>query len=272
VCEEKAGRQVGKIADLIDVERWVTHFRKNKEARPEPAWEAPVTLPPAVVRSLVRSLEQFALGDGGGPASLIAWDCERFRSQTESTRTLVDLWFDEEKEHARLLHCAVARFGGAPIQGHWSFSVFCGTRRFGGVRSELAILLLTEIVSTVYYRLMKRHGDDPALRQMCRLILRDEAGHVAFHRDRLALNDRPGAYGTLWELGFRVMGFAAATMLFVNHARGLCALGATRAEFYYEVQRELTRFVVRLRRETVRKAAATGKSRHSRAPLSKAER
>jgi hypothetical protein len=48
------------------------------------------------------------------------------------------------------------------------------------------VLLHTEIVSTIYYRLMRRHGADPALRAMCRLILRDEAGYIAFHRDRLS--------------------------------------------------------------------------------------
>jgi hypothetical protein len=43
-----------------------------------------------VVRPLVRSLEQFQLGDGGGPACLIAYDAERFRSISDGVRTLVD--------------------------------------------------------------------------------------------------------------------------------------------------------------------------------------
>src|SRR5207253_2662448 len=83
-------------------------------------------------------------------------------------RPPVDLWFAEEREHARLLGAAVARFGGRCIQGHWSFTAFCLTRRWFGVRFELTVLLLTEIVSTVYYRLLRRHGQDPALRAMCR--------------------------------------------------------------------------------------------------------
>jgi hypothetical protein len=204
-----------------------------------------------VVRPLVRSLEQFQLGDGGGPACLIAWDAERFRSSGEGTRTLVDLWFTEEREHARLLGAAVARFGGRCISGHWSFTAFCLTRRWLGVRFELTVLLLTEIVSTVYYRLLHRHGADPALRSMCRLILRDEAGHIAFHRDRLARGARAGRawHGPLWEARFRLLGLAAASVLWVNHAPGLRALDASGAEFYREVWRELSRFVRRLRRD-----------------------
>ena len=170
----------------IDFNRWLTHFKKNRGSRLEPACAAPVMLPAAAVRPLVKSLEQFQLGDGGGPAYLIAWNRERFLGASDGIRELVDLWFDEEREHSRLLGAAVARFGGRPIQCHWSFTLFCLVRRWLGVRFELAVLLLTEIVSTAYYRLLHRHGQDEALRAMCRLILRDEAGHVAFHRDRLA--------------------------------------------------------------------------------------
>ena len=99
--------------------------------------------------------------------------------------------------------------------------------RWIGVRFELTVLLLTEIVSTVYYRLLHRHGQDTALRAMCRLIIRDEVGHVAFHRDRLARAARAGtrSHGKCWELCFRTLGFTAATMLWINHAPGVTARG-----------------------------------------------
>jgi hypothetical protein len=240
------------------VSRWLAHFRRNREHRPEPDWQAPVTLAAGAVRPLVRSLEQFQLGDGGGPACLIAWNAEEVGSSSDGARALVDQWFTEEREHARLLGAAVARFGGRCIRGHWSFTAFCLVRKWLGVRFELTVLLLTEIVSTVYYRLLWRHGDDPALRSMCRLILRDEAGHVAFHRDRLA--SRAGAeglrYGWWWEVRFRALGLMAASMLWVNHAPALRALGARGAEFYREVWRELSRFVRRLRRDRARADAA----------------
>lgn len=238
----------------IDANRWLAHFRQNRQSRPEPDWDAPIILSPQVVRRLVHSLEQFHLGDGGGPASLIAWNRESFRSSSDTTQQLVDMWFVEEAEHSRLLCGAVQRFGGQPIKGHWSFTVFCGVRRWLGVRFELTVLLLTELASTVYYRLLHRHGNDVALRGMCRLILRDEVGHVAFHRDRLARQacGHPEWFGRLWELRFRTLGTAAATMLWINHASGLTAIGATRSEFYRDISRELSVFIRRLRKETAR--------------------
>ncbi|HEX4645522.1 MAG TPA: hypothetical protein VH598_07925, partial [Verrucomicrobiae bacterium] len=82
--------------------RWINHFIRNRHDRPEPDWAAPVSIPSEMFAPMLRSLEQFRLGDGGGPASLIAHDAERFRSRTEEMRAIVDFWFAEEAEHARL--------------------------------------------------------------------------------------------------------------------------------------------------------------------------
>ena len=57
-------------------------------------------------------------------------------------------------------------------------------------------------------------------------------------------------YGRLWAARFRLLGLAAATMLWVNHAPALRALGGRRAEFYREVWGGLSRFVRRLRQES----------------------
>src|SRR5437899_1280463 len=170
----------------LDAAKWVRHFLANRRNRPEPEWDLSIRLQPDVVKKLLPSIVQFQLGDGGGPASLIAHDAAKYRNSSEGTRLLTDLWFEEEREHSRLLGQAVRRFGGKRIESHWSFSAFCACRRIIGVRSELQILLLTELVSTAYYRVLRLHADDVPLKAMCSLILRDEAGHVAFHRDRLA--------------------------------------------------------------------------------------
>lgn len=230
--------------------KWIAYFNRNRQNRLEPDWASPTKVPPAMLAPLLRSVEQFRLGDGGGPAALIAHDAENFRGRTEETRQIVDLWFQEEAEHARLLGCAVQRFGGRFIYSHWSFTAFCLCRRVVGVRFELQVLTLTELVSTAYYRMLRQHSPDGPLAAMCEWILRDEAGHVAFQRDRIADagNPKPGGRGLLWRMQFLLLGYAAGTMLWINHAPGLKAIGGSRAEFYSEVTRQLIRFVRSLRR------------------------
>lgn len=225
--------------------KWIEHFTRNKQNRPEPDWSAPFNISPTVLAPVLKSIEQFRLGDGGGPASLIAFDRENFRSRTDEMRQIVDLWFAEEAEHARLLGCAVRRFGGRIITSHWSFTAFCLCRRVLGVRFELQVLTLTELVSTAYYRMLRSHSPDGPLAAMCELILRDEAGHVAFQRDRLVAAGcpKPGLRGGLWRMQFLACGYGAGTVLWISHAACLKAIGGTRAEFYSEITRQMTRFV-----------------------------
>jgi len=163
-------------------------------------------------------------------------------------RTIVDCWFAEEAEHARLLGCAVNRFGGRHITSHWSFAAFCLCRRTLGVRFELQVLLLTELVSTAYYAVLRRHSPDGPLAAMCGLILRDEAGHVAFHGERLAAAGRSplGPSGAAWQVQFWICGYAAATVLWTSHGRCLAAIGSSRAEYFREVRRELKCFILSL--------------------------
>ena len=225
--------------------KWIEHYTRNQQNRPEPDWTAPVQVPPTILPPLLKSIEQFRLGDGGGQASLIAFDRENFRSRTDETRRIVDLWFAEEAEHARLLGAVVRRFGGRIITSHWSFTAFCLCRKWLGVRFELQVLTLTELVSTGYYRMLRKYSPDGPLTAVCELILRDEAGHVAFHRDRLAETGcpRPGWRGRFWQLQFLLCGYAAGTVLWISHAPCLKAIGGRRAEFYTEITRQMTRFL-----------------------------
>jgi hypothetical protein len=57
--------------------KWIAHFKRNRANRPEPDWDSPVEFRQGIPPALISSIEQFRLGDGGGPASLIAYDRER---------------------------------------------------------------------------------------------------------------------------------------------------------------------------------------------------
>jgi len=233
----------------IDSNRWLDHFRNNQRNRTEPDWNAHTALSSEQILKLIPSLQQFELGDGGGPCYLTAWNREKFLSQP-NVRQLVDIWFKEEAEHSRLLGAAVKRYGAKPITSHWSFSIFCWIRKILGVGFELRTLILTEIVSNVYYQMMLKHtGDrDPALCQMCKLVIRDETGHIAFHKDRMAKSGRK--FGMLWAGIFNVMSLAAGTMLWVNHGKAIRSLGGTNGEFYQEIWHAMDHFILTLRKKS----------------------
>ena len=231
----------------MNLNRWIDHFRNNQRDRVEPDWNAPTKLSEDQIAVLVPSLAQFELGDGGGPCYLTAWNREKFLSQPHA-RELVDLWFKEEAEHSRLLGDAVRKFNGKRIKSHWSFSVFCGVRKWLGIGFELRALILTEIVSNAYYQMMLKHGgeEDETIAQMCRLVIRDETGHIAFHKDRMARSGN--RFGIVWAGIFNLMGLAAGTMLWINHGKAIRALGGKNSEFYQEIWHGMDGFISTLRK------------------------
>jgi hypothetical protein len=255
---------------MKSIQKWVRHFEKNGRNRPEPEWEAPMEIAGRSLELLRKSIQQFQLGDGGGPAYIIAWNRDRYLADP-GVKRLVDLWFKEEREHSRLLGGMLRRLRGEEINGHWSFSLFCTVRKLLGVQFELYALLCTEIVSHVYYKLLRKHGHDIALQQMCQLIIRDEAGHIAFHRSRLAEEAAEhGAhrrYGKAWQCLFRLRAVAAGTVLWVNHRGALRAMGATDAEFYRWIWRDVSAFVRGLRRDCEMSRAGAADTRPPFLPL-----
>jgi hypothetical protein len=116
------------------------------------------------------------------------------------------------------------------------------------VKFELQILTLTELSSTAYYWLLLRHCEDPAVRDVCSLILRDEAGHLAFQNDRLACAGAPWSSWRrqVWQVQFWLSGMIAASVLWLSHGRCLKALGVTTAQFYQEAAKQFSRFLLRL--------------------------
>lgn len=229
----------------MNYQKWISHFETNKQNRPEPNWNAPFHMDERKRKRLAKSIAEYQLGDGGGECRLVAHDAESFRGSSEDARRAVDLWFEEEREHSRLLARAVERVGAKFITDTLAFRLFYACRRALGVQFEMLVLLVVEIVSTGYYRVIRRNVGDEPLADMCKLILRDEARHIDFHRDRLAAR-HPRGVGAWWALRFRLLGHACAWFLWLGHGRALGALGGTRAEFFQHVRSGLASFLSEL--------------------------
>ncbi|CAN5806166.1 ferritin-like domain-containing protein [soil metagenome] len=223
---------------------WLEHFQGNATGRAEPEWHLPSPLTGATRRELARSLSHFQLGESGEGGFLLRQAREQFPDDHTYAQAL-ELFVAEEKEHARLLAHLVERFGGALIRRHWTHSLFRLVRRALGLRFEIQVLVIAELVGTAYYRLLHRRTRDPVLEEVCALVLRDEASHVAFHADwlgefqkRLLPLER-----ALWASQFQLLFTVAAQVAWVDHRAALSSTGATRAEFFREARAECIAFL-----------------------------
>lgn len=237
-----AGDTLMKTNRDLHQEKWIRHFEKNRLNRKEPEWDMPFAMEEKKRRALAWSLAEYQLGDGGGPCCLIARDADDYRASSSNTQRVTDMWFREEAEHSRLLSGAVKRLNGTFVTDTFAFRQFQRVRRFMGAQFEMLVLLQVEIISTVYYRIIRKHCDDKPIADMCGLILRDESGHVSYHRDRLC-QDHPRGWNVLQRAWFYFLGYACAAVLWLGHGRALRAIGMRNGDFVAQVHRGLRGFV-----------------------------
>jgi hypothetical protein len=230
------------MARTVNYEHWIRHFEVNRSHRTEPEWAMPLRMEEGRRIALGKTLAEYQLGDGGGECRLIGHDADAARGVHPDAARVIDLWFGEEAEHSRLLGCGLRRVQGEFLETTFGFRWFNRIRRWFGAEFEMLVLLVVEIVSTGYYRLIQRHSGDAPIAAMCGLILRDEAGHIVFHRDRLAGKQADWSKG--WRaMAVRGLGVGCMSFLWLTHGRWLRVLGGSHHELRSEVRLETRKFL-----------------------------
>jgi hypothetical protein len=230
---------------------WHNYYQENRTNRPEPKWNLPSSLDPAVQRVLARSLSHFQLGETGGGTFLIDHACKKAHGDEDYLEAL-QLFIAEEGEHARLLERLVLRFGGATVRHHWTHGLFHLIRQAFGFRFEIQVLVIAELVGTAYYRLLRARTRDSVLDDTCALLLRDEARHVEFHAHWLGdvLSRLLPLEVSVWRTQFQALFSAAAAVAWIDHREALIAAGSNRHEFFREARQECIRFLRKLEMNT----------------------
>ncbi|GGK79504.1 hypothetical protein Sme01_21700 [Sphaerisporangium melleum] len=197
----------------------------------DPDWSQDARLAPV----LVRSLQRFQVGESGDGRGLIAKaDAAGDPVYAEAIR----LFVAEERGHARLLARLLEAAGAPTITGHWSDAVFVRLRRLLGLRTELMVLMLAEVVALAYYRAVRDGVRDPLAADVAGRILSDELRHVPFHCARLRRSfagaSRPfrAVASALWW----VLLTGAVTVVLLDHGQALRGLGVSPAGFAREVK------------------------------------
>ncbi len=228
---------------------WHKYFDDRRGVELEAPYDAPFEDRPGR-EALARSLARFELGESGDGKNL-----KRLAGETgDSTyaRT-IDLFVDEEGQHAQWLGILRERFGGTALDSHWSDAAFVALRHIGGLRREICVLLTAEVVALSYYRVLPLAYEDPVLAAACERILRDERGHVAFHRATLGseFSTMPAPARTASVVTWRAFVAATAKVVAWDHREVLELAGVSRSEFEIEVRGRARRLARAIRSGSV---------------------
>ncbi|GAB1817279.1 ferritin-like domain-containing protein [Herbidospora sp. RD11066] len=238
---------------MPDDKTWLADFEAEaarRKDRADPDWHRGSRLHPDVLRSIRR----FQVGENGDGANLIA---KAAASGNPAYAATVRLFVDEERNHARMLAMLLAAAGSGTLTGHWSDTVFVWLRRLLGLRLELMVLMIAEVVALRYYRALRDGTGDPLTTEAAALILADEERHVPFHTDRLRHELRDVPLRGLVVRAWWVLLFGTVAVVIVDHGRALRRLGLPWRDFARDVT-ALFGAVVRASCEAPRGPGGTG--------------
>ncbi|XVQ14481.1 ferritin-like domain-containing protein [Spirillospora sp. CA-255316] len=225
---------------------WLRGFEDEARAREavgDPDWGRGARLEPCVVRSLQR----FQVGEDGDGAFLIG---KAERAGDAEYAAALRLFVAEEQNHARMLERLLAAAGAGTIATHWSDAVFVRARRTMGLRLELMVLMVAEVVALGFYGALHEGTRDPLTAEVAGRLLADERRHVPFHcrRMRQGLAGVPGPVRAGVVLAWRAAVAGAALVIVADHGRALRRLGRGRAGFVREVMAEARAAAAEMRR------------------------
>src|SRR5437762_3982031 len=161
---------------------WLNYFERNRRDRLHIPWHLSLNLDESLRRPLIHSLQRFQLGESGEGTHLRT---HATATGDENFAAAIELFVKEEQEHARLMAGILRRLRAPLLEKHWSDGCFMFARRLFGLKEELLVLLLPEMIAKRYFRALHDGTTDPLLRAIFAQICHDEDGHVAFHIETL---------------------------------------------------------------------------------------
>jgi len=224
--------------------RWLQYFQDNKTARGNITIPAGVAVSKTLRLPLIRSLQRFQIGETGEGLHL-----KRYASKTgdQVYEQCIDLFIKEEQFHARVLADMIAALDSTLLSWHWSSLAFICLRRMLGLKTEIFILLVAEIIGKCFYRLCADKLSDEALSDAFSLIVLDEIGHLEFHcaflHSQMKTVSTTIRYFVYWS--WATIFYAGCIVFIADHQRTLKALGGSPRDFLQQCARTFHRAAAR---------------------------
>jgi hypothetical protein len=175
--------------------KWLSHFSRRSMTALHVSRLVSVQLTPKELSLVVKSIQQFQLGEGSRGRRLL----ERGRKFGQSAgdpffAQALKLFIKEEQQHSRYLSAFLESQSVPVVSRHWVDTTFRRLRGLAGLELSLAVLVTAEIIAVPYYRALRSATGSSILKMICTRILDDEANHLKFQASMLARarRSRPG--------------------------------------------------------------------------------
>ncbi len=213
---------------------WNSYFNENRQRLLAQPWDDDYRLTPREAAIILKSLQQFQLGESSEGRRLKA-HAARYaeRSGDVEYPAALALFIQEEQRHAASLGRFMAQQLLPLAHSNWVDSAFRLIRRAVNFEMACIAMIIAEIIAVPYYAALHDATESPLLRQICRQLLRDEIQHLRFQQDNLAKlrHGRPALGMALTRWFERALFAVTLRIVWRDHHEVLQAGGLSAAKF-----------------------------------------
>lgn len=216
----------------LDYTGWRDYFRSNMSKY------ATLVLPHKLMcddrarnAALAATLARFQIGETGEGKHLKK---QALKVEGPVYLETIDLFLKEENNHANYLAKVIGLLDGKLMSGHWTDAFFIVFRRALGLKTELFVLLVAEILGQAFYDCVAHSPEYEELSPLFETIVSDEKAHLEYHTQYLGLRMQetfPGMLGkvsrTVLYAAWTALFIAAMTVFIADNRRGLKATDAS---------------------------------------------
>ena len=167
---------------------WITHFKANALQK-RVDWDLAPAISPEETATILASLQAWQLGETSEGRHLIAAS-EKYAAKIDDAKYVdaVKLFIKEEQKHGNNLGMYLDKIGQPRVKQNWGDTLFRKVRYFN-TSMELWTLAVIVVESTaqIFYQSLKDATSCALLKEICTDILIDEAHHITFQTERLAI-------------------------------------------------------------------------------------
>lgn len=200
--------------------QWISYFHYNSWRLEDFPWPQQPSLSPEERACIAASLPQFQLGEGSDGLGLLGRTRSFERDHSvEGFGTSMERFVQEEQRHSAVLGRFLDLEQIPRLQAHWLDACFRRVRNLAGLELMLSVLVTAECIAVPYYEAVHDATSSPVLKAIARRILRDEAQHLEYQADNLALcaRDRGDKLRLLGMLLQMLLLSLACGLIFVLH-------------------------------------------------------
>lgn len=219
--------------------QWIEHFSQNA-LRQRVNWDLKPVISATEVSQIVHSLQAWQLGETSDGAHLIHAATLYAASINDPNYVqAVQLFIKEEQKHGNNLGKYLDAIHQPRINNNWGDTLFRKIRYFNTSMEIWTLAVITvESAAQVFYQALKNATNCKLLQQICTDILIDEAYHIHFQAERMAIIFNSKSVGTkiISRNFYPVFFFATSIVVWFAHKKLFNAGGTGFSKYMRSMQ------------------------------------